>query len=182
MVWEKAFDLLLEAWGRLEISADSARLVLVGDGELKADLESLAADLRLTASVDFLGWREDVPELIASADALVVSSITEGAANVLLEAAALQTPCVSTNPPGSNVSVYMADGEAGFIAQLGPETALAERLRRMLDLSPAQRREMGRQAFEHVSENFAFDTPKDNVSELNTIFRELLASKEAPDR
>ena len=92
----KGFALLLEALaGTREV-----RLAIAGDGPLRAALEQLAGGLGIADRVSFLGWREDVAELLANADFLVCPSLHEPLGNVVIEAWSAGLPVVATASDG----------------------------------------------------------------------------------
>ncbi len=97
----KGFSLLLEALAKTR----EVRLAIAGDGPLRRDLEQLAKDIGVAARVDFLGWRDDVPALMAEADFLVCPSLHEPLGNVVIEAWSAGLPVVAT----------ASDGPAGLI-------------------------------------------------------------------
>ena len=97
----KGFALLLEALAETR----GVRLAIAGDGPLRAALEQLAGGLGIADRVSFLGWREDVPELLANADFLVCPSLHEPLGNVVIEAWSAGLPVVAT----------ASDGPAGLI-------------------------------------------------------------------
>src|SRR5262249_39019169 len=78
----KGFDLLLDALA----AARGVSLWICGDGPLRSRLERRATPLGLGGRVRFLGWREDVPSLLAAADLLVCPSLHEPLGNVVIEA------------------------------------------------------------------------------------------------
>ncbi len=92
----KRNDLLLSALTRLS-SAPGARLLLVGDGELRGQLEAEVGRLGLGGRVVFCGYRNDIPRFLAAADALVLSSDKEGLPIIILEAMALRCPIIATD-------------------------------------------------------------------------------------
>lgn len=97
----KGFSLLLEALARTR----DVRLAIAGDGPLRRPLERLAGDLGVARRVRFLGWRDDIPALLAQADFLVCSSLHEPLGNVVIEAWSAGVPVVAT----------ASDGPAGLI-------------------------------------------------------------------
>lgn len=105
LVEQKRFDRLLRAVALLPVRVHCA---IVGDGPLRGELETLAAELGVADRVRFTGHREDVPDLMAALDLLVVSSDRESLANVMLEAMAVGTPVVST--PVSGAEEALAPG------------------------------------------------------------------------
>jgi glycosyltransferase involved in cell wall biosynthesis len=115
----KGFDLLLDAMARLP----DLHLWIAGTGELQRELEAQAARLGVADRVRFLGWREDVPALLAAADLLVSSSRWEPLGNVVLEAWMAGVPVVATASAGP--SELIADRVSGRLVPLEDAAALA---------------------------------------------------------
>ncbi len=93
----KDLPTLLQAFAELPAAIRQvALLYLVGDGVERHPLEVLAAELGIEAAVTFLGAKSDVTDLLAAADAFVMSSLSEGLPMALLEAMAAGLPCVAT--------------------------------------------------------------------------------------
>src|SRR5271166_6026492 len=92
----KGFDLLLEALA----ATRGVTLWIAGDGPLRPRLERLATRLGIVSRVRFLGWREDVPRLLAAADLLVCPSLHEPLGNVVIEAWSAGLPVVATASDG----------------------------------------------------------------------------------
>jgi glycosyltransferase involved in cell wall biosynthesis len=145
----KGFELLLEALA----ATREITLWIAGDGPLRARLERLATRLGITGRVRFLGWREDVPRLLAAADLLVCPSLYEPLGNVVIEAWSARLPVVATASDGP--AGLIEDGESGILVPLpgsrggGPQ-ALADAIERVC-ADPALRAklgEAGRRAYE----------------------------------
>jgi glycosyltransferase involved in cell wall biosynthesis len=98
---QKRFDILLETFARLHHRRPETRLVIVGDGSLKAALEAQRKALNLQASVTLLGHVADVIPVHHAFDLFVQSSDYEGTPNAVLEAMALETPIVATDAGGT---------------------------------------------------------------------------------
>lgn len=117
-----------------------ARFLLVGDGELRADLEALSARLGLTGRVQFTGMRHDAQDLLNACDVAVLASRRqEGCSNFLIEAALLGKPVVATRVGGipeavvhdaTGILVPPADpaAMADAIVRLAGDAALSGRL------------------------------------------------------
>lgn len=91
---------VIDVFSELIKSRPNSKLVLVGDGELKSDLEVYVQELKIDDKVIFTGVRNDVPKLINSFDVLLFPSIVEGLGGVVLEAQAANIPSVvSENIP-----------------------------------------------------------------------------------
>jgi glycosyltransferase involved in cell wall biosynthesis len=145
----KGFALLLEALAQTR----EARLTIAGDGPLRASLEQLAGSLGLADRVSFLGWREDVAQLLASADFLVCPSLHEPLGNVVIEAWSAGLPVVATASDGP--VGLIEDEVSGILVPLpgqprGGPSALATAIERLCR-DPALRARLGqagRQAYE----------------------------------
>jgi glycosyltransferase involved in cell wall biosynthesis len=126
----KGFDLLLEALAAIS----GVCLWIAGDGPLRSRLERLATRLGITSRVRFLGWREDVPNLLTAADLLVCPSLHEPLGNVVIEAWSAGLPVVATASDGP--AGLIENGESGVLVPLpgarggGPQ-ALAKAIERV---------------------------------------------------
>jgi glycosyltransferase involved in cell wall biosynthesis len=151
LVPEKAYDRLLEAWAGVLRERPAARLALVGDGPLRAELERQAMRLGLGDGVRFLGLRRDARALVAAADLLVFSSVSEGMSIAALEAMAAGVPVVST--PVTGMAELLATG-AGLLVEDHEPATLARGLVRVLD-DEEGRRAMGATGQRLVDERFS---------------------------
>jgi glycosyltransferase involved in cell wall biosynthesis len=125
-------------------------LVIVGDGELREELERLAQGL----PVRFLGARGDVPELLASFDVFALPSLYEGLCLAVLEAQAAGVPVVAT--PVGGIRETVVDGETGVLVPTHDPGALAAAIRRLLDDRPAAEA-MAAEAKRRVRERFSVE-------------------------
>jgi glycosyltransferase involved in cell wall biosynthesis len=98
LVPQKGFDLLIEALALC--SNPHLRLIILGEGPLRGDLEQLARNKGVAQQVRFAGFQKNPYPFLAQADAFVLSSRFEGCPNVLLEALACGTPVIATPAPG----------------------------------------------------------------------------------
>src|SRR5580704_4922513 len=126
----KGFDLLLEA---LALTRDTY-LWIAGDGPLRAGLQQQAALLGLVDRVRFLGWRDDISALLASADFVVSSSRHEPLGNVVIEAWSAGRAVVATASDGP--ATLIKDEVSGLLAPLpdspgGGVAALAHAIERV---------------------------------------------------
>jgi glycosyltransferase involved in cell wall biosynthesis len=130
----KDFPSLLAAFALLR-ARRPARLVLLGDGPLRAELAAQAAALGLAECVRLPGAVADPVPYFARAAAVVSSSRYEGFGNVLVEAMACGTPVVSTDCPGGPRGI-LAGGRYGALVPVGDAAALAEAMLAALDRRP----------------------------------------------
>ncbi|HYT35360.1 MAG TPA: glycosyltransferase family 4 protein [Ktedonobacteraceae bacterium] len=140
----KGVDVLLHAWGRMlrEPSAWRAhlkpRLRLVGKGVCRAQMERIVAELGIQDSVELLGLRTDIVDLLQQSWGFVMPSRWEGMPNALLEAMACGLPCVATRVSGSEDII--ADGVNGLLVEPEQPAEMARALRRIIeDTELAQR-------------------------------------------
>lgn len=127
---EKGHRDLLDAFALVRRSHPRARLVLVGYGELEAELRRQADRLSLDGAVDFAGAR-DSAELLPTFDVFVQPSLYESQGLSILEAMAAGRPVVATDVGG--VRDVVRDGETGLLVRAGDPEALAAALVRLAD-------------------------------------------------
>ena len=137
-----------------------ARLLLVGDGELKASLEALAASQGIRDRVHFLGRRADVSNLLKMADLYVHSSHWEGFGIAAVEAMAAGLPVIASDVPGLAEVV----GKAGVLFPSGDSEALAAHITSLLS-SPSRRRELAA-AGQLRAQEFSIDRSVDEYLEI----------------
>jgi glycosyltransferase involved in cell wall biosynthesis len=152
---QKDFDTLLRAFRIHGAAVPEARLVVVGKGELREQLEALAAELQVSDRVAFLGERTDVPALMAAADALVLSSAWEGLPNVVMEAMATGLPVVATDVGG--VAELVIDGETGFTVPPGSPDHLASAMTTLATYPKERRVGLGAAGQRFVRQHFSLD-------------------------
>jgi glycosyltransferase involved in cell wall biosynthesis len=121
----------VEAAARVARNHPEARFVLAGDGELSSAVASRARALGLEGRLSLLGWRRDVPDLLAALDVLVLTSRWEGLPRVIPEAIAATVPVVATAVDGS--AEILKDDENGLLAEPGDIDGIAARIGRLLD-------------------------------------------------
>ncbi|WP_088889149.1 glycosyltransferase [Leptolyngbya ohadii] len=135
----KDFSTLIKAFARLR-QEKQARLLILGEGELRTELENLAKDLGVAEDVSLPGFVDNPYAYMGRAVAFVLSSRSEGLPNVLIEAMACGCPVISTDCL-SGPREILAAGTYGILVPVGDEIALSEAMRRTLEEPP-------------VSENF----------------------------
>src|SRR5438874_6565791 len=99
----------LRAAARLAAKVECAEFVLVGDGPLRAELETVARDLELGSRVRFLGDRHDIREVLASLNITVLPSSSESSSNAIVESMAAGVPVVASDVGGN--AELIQDGE-----------------------------------------------------------------------
>lgn len=127
---QKDHATLLEAFARVRAERPDARLVLVGEGELRAELEERARRLGIADSVLFTGARDDVPDLLASFDVFAFPSLFEGLCLAVIEAQAAGVPVVAT--PVGGIRETVVEGETGLLVEPRDAAGLASAILRLL--------------------------------------------------
>ena len=167
---DKDHGTLIRAFARVLDDHPTAQLTIVGEGEERDRLERLAATLlpsdrfRLEAPTG-----TDVVDLYHRADLVVLSSVREGAPNVLLEAMACGLPVVATAVGG--VPDLVADGVTGLLVPSGDPVTMAGAIGRLLS-DPAARAAFGRAGRERVERQFSI---AEMVRAHEVLFDRLLA-------
>ncbi len=141
---EKNLEYLLQAFAGVSQALENVRLLLVGDGPLKEDLQELAGELQLISSVQFTGMipYDKMPGYLAMCNAFVTASVTEVHPLSVIEAMAAGLPVMGIHSPG--VGDTVEDGITGFLSteELPAFTAKLTRL----CLQTQLRQKMGRAA------------------------------------
>ena len=134
---QKGLPLLIEAAGRLQKRKVEFHLSLVGDGEMRGDIERMIDDHNLRGRVTITGWAssEAVREYILDSRALVLPSFAEGLPVVIMEALALNRPVIATEIAGIP---ELVDAACGWLIPAGSVEALANAMEEALSL-PATR-------------------------------------------
>lgn len=122
---QKGFDWLVEQTPELSIQIPDIDMVFVGDGPDRARLEARIGELRLSDRVRFVGWRSDLPQILAASVGLLLTSRWEGMPNVLLEAMAAGKPVVAARVEGveevlgplASAQAYIPGSGADFLAR-----------------------------------------------------------------
>ena len=167
---EKAQLLLVEAAQSLASQGMDFELVLVGDGELRADVETLIARYQLQARVRLTGWLsgKQVRSEMLAARALVLPSVAEGLPVVIMEAMALRRPVISTYVAG--IPELVRPGENGWLVPCGDMESLAQAMRECLDAPVDRLARMGEAARQRVLARHNIDT---EAAKLANLFRSM---------
>jgi glycosyltransferase involved in cell wall biosynthesis len=123
---QKDYPTFLAAAARVAAALPDVDFVIVGDGALRADLETTARRLGIADRVRFLGLRHDVPAVLAGVDVLALTSRWEGLPNVVIEAMATGAVAVATDVGGCGELI--ASGETGVLVPPGEPEAVAAAL------------------------------------------------------
>lgn len=147
-------------------SLPGVHLAVLGDGELRADLERRTGALGLSDRVHFTGWWADVAAAMVDLDVVVLTSRNEGTPVALIEAAASGRPSVATDVGGVRTVVH--HDRNGLVVPAGAPEPFAAAVRELLD-DPARRARMG-EAGREISRTFERDRL---VEQIRSLYAEL---------
>lgn len=148
----KDFSTLLQALARLE--AGTYRALIAGDGPEREQLESEARHLGLASSVEFLGERNDIPNLILSSDLFVLSTRSEGLPMSVLEAMAAGLPVVASEVGGIP---ELVDAKTGLLVPPEDSAALANAVEKLI-ADPGLRARLGAAGRARAEERFDLES------------------------
>jgi len=163
--WQKGLDWLLSSMPRIFSSFPDARLLVVGHGPDQSRLTDLARELQVSDRVHFLGWREDVPRILAGSEMLILPSRWEGMPNVVLEAMATGLPVVATRAEG--VCELLGQDEPAQFVDFGSAEQLFDRVTRVLS-NPEWGRELGRRNRHRAGALFSLELMVERYQDLYT--------------
>ena len=167
---KKGHPVLLDAFAQVARTIPTARLLLAGTGDMRTALEEQVSRLGLAASVQFLGARSDMPNLLAAADVFVLSSLWEGMPLSVMEAMAAGKPVVCTAVGGSIEIVH--DGVNGYLVPPGDSRRFADAMTKMAD--PERRALFGTRAAETAAGEFGLETM---VRAYEALYAKLLSRR-----
>jgi len=165
---QKGQLLLIEAAKRLHDANQDFSLILAGDGEMRAEVESLIAQYQLQEKVTITGWisSEEVRKHILTSQVLVLPSFAEGLPVVLMEAMSLRRPVISTYIAG--IPELVKHGENGWLCTAGDVDALTNAMREALTTPEKVLKKMGDSAYKSATARHSIDT---EVTKLATHFK-----------
>jgi glycosyltransferase involved in cell wall biosynthesis len=135
---DKGLEYLIEAAAMLPRTGRRFQIVIAGDGPARDRLEQLAGNLNVTDRVRFLGFRQDVGDLLAASDLVVLPSLREGLSISLLEAMAAGKPIIATSI-GSQREVA-SHGDMAELVRPASAPALSEAILRLAGNPPLMAR------------------------------------------
>jgi glycosyltransferase involved in cell wall biosynthesis len=159
---EKNHLQLVDAVAMLRASGIPARVLMIGDGELRQAVESRARERKVGRAVVITGFLQDVRRCIAVCDSMVLCSHTEAFSLAAIEAMAMGKPFVHSDVGGA--AEMIVPGDNGFLFPPGDTVALVDCLARLAD--PVARERMGRHARARVETQFSETAMLDRYERL----------------
>ena len=169
---QKGHKYFLEAARIILSEYPETRFHIVGDGDLREQLEQLAIQLGIIRSVQFLGSRIDIPEQLGRMDIFVLSSLWEGLPIVLLEAMAARKPIVSTSVNG--IPEILQDGKSALLVPSRDSNALAAAIKILIQNNVLSKR-ISDCAYRLVCQKYDI---KIMISRTEDVYNRLLVNEE----
>jgi glycosyltransferase involved in cell wall biosynthesis len=166
---QKRFDLLIDVAKIAKSEKLNWSFVIVGIGRLENQLKKMASDHGVTDMVKFVGFREDVLNIMNSADMFVLSSDSEGMSNALREGMAVGKACVATDVFG--VSELFQNGKSGIMVKRGDAPGIYLAIKKIF-ANVELKKSLGEKASKLINEVFTMDNM---INEIEAIFEEKLA-------
>lgn len=165
---QKGHLLLLEAVHRLAQAGQEFHLTLVGDGELRSQLEAKIQDYQLQSHITITGWASsaEVQRHILNSRAFILPSFAEGLPVVIMEALALHRPVLSTYVAG--IPELIEPGVCGWLIPPGSVDALADTLKTVLHTSPEDLTRLGEAGAQRVQVQHNAHTEASKLTQLFT--------------
>ncbi|MGO1191255.1 glycosyltransferase family 4 protein [Vibrio casei] len=163
----KGVHILLDSAHSLQ-DIDNLHILLIGrDMDTDSNL-SLAKASGMQDRIHFLGYRKDVPEILATSDMQIQPSISgEGLPKTIIEAMAMAVPSIVTTTGGGKE--LLIDGESGYVIPVNDPQAIAEKIR-LLSQCPEQRKAMGQKAQQRVANDFSLQqTAQQHLNFFQTL-------------
>jgi len=167
---EKGHIFCLEAFKMVVDRFPKAKLLIVGDGILRPDIEAKIRESGLIGSVIMAGHRDDVPEILASLDISLHTSIWEGAPRAVVEAMLMGKPIVATRVGG--IPELIEDGVTGILIPSNDKERLLKAVTTLIN-DRALAGKIGESARRNAKERFALAPMVESITKLYSHFVEL---------
>jgi glycosyltransferase involved in cell wall biosynthesis len=166
----KGYDTLLEAAALLRTRQPKVQFLLAGEGKEESRLKRLAKELRVEDRVFFLGWQQEIPEILSALDLFVLPSRNEGMGRALVQAMAMGKPIVATRVGG--VPEVLGEGEAGLLVPPDDPVQLSQAIEQLLT-----DRELARKLGEGGKRRAPAYSAERMVAEIESLYETLLLKK-----
>lgn len=174
LVPQKQHHLFLQVVGGIKNTRPDVHFIIVGDGPLKPEIENERAEMGLNDSVSMLGFQSETFPLYSICDLVLLTSSDEGLPNVIMEAMLCSKPVVAFDVGG--VRELIVSENFGIVVPADDVKGMTANALQLLD-SEGRGRNIGRNARNHILENYSFDKMIDN---LERCFLEKLSAEKTP--
>jgi len=168
---EKGLKSLMQAFSMIAKKKPECRLWIIGDGPLRSELKKMANRFRISENVIFLGFREDVMDLMAGMDTFVLPSFIEGTPMALLEAMSLGIPSIASSV--GQIPQIIITGKNGLLISPGDAQELFQAVLRIIE-DKAFAKKISKNAIMTVENKFSIESW---VQKIENIYTELINSQ-----
>ncbi len=162
----KGHRYLIEAFAEVIKNCPTAKLILIGKDELNGELQKLSQKLEINSQILFLGARSDIAQLLPLADICVLTSLSEGMSNAILEYMTFGKPVIATNVGGN--PELIRNGYNGLLVSKENSFELSSALIELIN-DKAKRQVMGNNSLLFVKENFSMEIMLQKYTQLFQI-------------
>lgn len=166
----KNIEALIRILPELLAKYEEVSYTIVGEGDHRGYLESLADKNGVSGQVKFLGYKDDPYPYLLGANLYVLTSFSEGFSNSLVEAMYAGAPVLST-AVGSAPEI-ITDKQNGFLVEPDDDEKLLIKMKEILDIHESELREIGRKGKEYVESHFSLDIHISNLLDIYESFYE----------
>lgn len=124
---QKDFSTLIKAFHIVQTQLNDVKLVILGEGEQRDELQNLIDSFNITDKVFLYGFVDNPYKYIKHSSVFVLSSLWEDPGHVLMESAYLKVPIIATNCP-NDVDIFLSNGRAGYLCKIGDEEDMAKKI------------------------------------------------------
>ncbi len=165
LIPRKGIDYLIRATAKVAEHFTNLRLLIIGDGIQRSELEKLISQVKLDAKAQILGLvnHEQVPQYFSMADVFVIPSLYEPLGIVTIEAMACGVPVIGTNVDG--IPDVVEDGKNGILVPPGDAEQLAEAIVKLLRDEDTRNR-FAREGLETVKQKFLWENVLMRIEDL----------------
>jgi glycosyltransferase involved in cell wall biosynthesis len=171
LVPQKNHAMLFKAVARIYKKQPNFKLIVIGDGPRRNELEMMVESLGLSKVISFLGNRSDVRQLLPVLDLVIQTSNFEGLPNVIMEAMSAGLPVIATDAGGTKE--LMVHQETGYLIPCGDENQLVKKLSELLK-NPLKMQKMGSKGKAYIRQYFSINQL---VEKTQNLYLNLLKNK-----
>lgn len=150
---QKNYPMVFRAVSIVKAKYPDIHVDIFGKGGELDNLTSMISEMKLEDNITLCGWSQNTLEEYLNHDAYILTSNSEGLPNALMEAMAVGLPCISTDC-NTGPADLITNGENGFLIPTGDHEALAKRILELIEMSPEERAELGKNARRNLFDNF----------------------------
>jgi len=169
---EKNHEFLIDVFFSLKDEHPKIKLICVGSGVLYDKIKNLIRERGLERSIYLLGFRKDIPEILAASDCLILCSRVEGVPGVILEAGTQKTPSIANNVGG--VSEVLINNKTGYLIDGLEKDEFRDKLIKLME-DEKLRKHFGENAYTMISQGF---NPKENAKKFEELYLSLITDSQ----